>query len=291
MPQNLSGRNDAEQTLQHALDYAAHRFAVFPLHTPILQPDGKALCSCRRFDCKNVGKHPDGRIVRHGLLDASNDEAIVRAYWAFALCANVGVDPTSANVVIFDVDPRHDGDQSLARLEAQHAPLPPTWRVRTGGGGDHYYFARPEGPPIRCSNGMVGPGLDIKAQGGSVVGAGSLHVSGGRYAWLPGHHPEDIPLAPMPDWLAALARVDRGAPSSRDWHVVASTQVLEGERNSAITSFYGHLLARNVDARIATELVLGWNHLRCSPPLSDDEVLRICASIACRELARRAHRG
>jgi hypothetical protein len=291
MSENLSARNDAQPTLQFAMNYAARGFSVFPLYSPNFTPLGAVRCSCGNADCKSVGKHPHGNIVRHGLLDATTDLSVIKRWWASAAFANIGVDPASAGAVVLDIDPRHGGDQSLARLEKQHSSLPQTWQLRTGGGGRHFYFSQPDGPPIGCSNGRVGPGLDIKARGGSCVGAGSLHASGARYAWLPGHRPEDLPLAPMPDWLAALARVERSAHSSRDWRVVASTEVLEGQRNSTITSLYGHLLARNVDARIASELVLGWNHRHCSPPLSDNEVLRICASIAGRDLARRARRG
>ena len=39
--------------------------------------------------------------------------------------------------------------EKTAALEAQHGELPLTPRVRTGGGGWHYYFAWPDLPPGR----------------------------------------------------------------------------------------------------------------------------------------------
>src|SRR5262245_58130741 len=43
--------------------------------------------------------------------------------------------------MVLDVDPRHGGDTLLAKLIAEHGPLPLTPRVSTGGGGTHYHFA------------------------------------------------------------------------------------------------------------------------------------------------------
>ena len=42
-------------------------------------------------------------------------------------------------LIVLDIDPRHDGDSSLAELERDHE-FPSTWRVLTGGGGEHIIF-------------------------------------------------------------------------------------------------------------------------------------------------------
>ena len=55
--------------------------------------------------------------------------------------------------------------------------------------------------------------------------------------------------------------------------------VNEGERNSTIASLTGHLLWHGVDPQVALELMLAWNRLRCCPPLDDEEVARVVASI------------
>ena len=70
--------------LAAALRYAAAGIAVMPLHAPT--PAG---CTCRDgAGCGSPGKHPR---LRHGLLDASTDARLVRAWWARWPGANVGL--------------------------------------------------------------------------------------------------------------------------------------------------------------------------------------------------------
>ena len=45
----------------------------------------------------------------------------------------------------------------------------------------------------------VAPGLDVRTEGGQIVVAPSLHVSGQRYAWT-----HKLPPADLPHWLYAL---------------------------------------------------------------------------------------
>ena len=107
---------------------------------------------------------------------------------------------------MIDVDARHDGPQSLARLEAAHGPLPETVECRTGGGGRHLYFAHP-GVRVRNRVGIV-PGIDVRGDGGCVVAPPSIHPTGRSYAWVPGHGPDEVACARMTGWLLALIRDD-----------------------------------------------------------------------------------
>ena len=52
--------------------------------------------------------------------------------------------------------------------------LPHTWRVRTGGGGEHIIFQNTLG----IKGGDLDRGIEIKAKGGYIVGVGCKHVSG-----------------------------------------------------------------------------------------------------------------
>jgi hypothetical protein len=52
-------------------------------------------------------------------------------------------------------------DQTLAALEREHGPLPPTWRFLTGGGGEHILFRHPGGL-VPNSAGKIGPGIDVR---------------------------------------------------------------------------------------------------------------------------------
>jgi hypothetical protein len=80
--------------------------------------------------------------------------------------ANIGV--STANLIVLDVDPEHDGLASLRKLESEHGQLPLTWSVVTGSGGLHYYYRRSPGLeldlPIIASQQKVppfGPGIDV----------------------------------------------------------------------------------------------------------------------------------
>lgn len=208
---------------------------------------------------------------------ADGDE--IAAWFARWPDANVGiVTGRVSGVIVVDVDPQHRGDHSLRELEREYGALPPTVEAITGGGGRHLYFA----PTDSALHNRVGirPGIDLRGEGGCVVAPPSIHPSGRRYAWLAGRAPEALAPAALPPWFAALAR--GGAPSGHPlahWRKLVREGVDEGERNNTLASLTGHLLWRGVDPEVALELLLAWNRMRCRPPLPDDEVARVVASI------------
>jgi hypothetical protein len=184
-----------------------------------------------------------------------------------------------SGLVVLDVDPRHGGIASLSRWERQHGELPNTLEAQTGGGGRHLYFAHPGGE-LRNRVGLA-PGLDLRGDGGVIVAPPSVHPSGGRYRWLPGHAPEEARPAPLPGWLLEIARGEAPGSNSTNpgWRQRVSDTVPAGQRNEAIASFTGHLLWHGIDPDVARELLLCWNRAHCRPPLPDDEVTRTVESI------------
>lgn len=143
----------------------------------------------------------------HGVKDASVERASLEAWWQRWPCAGVGAATGgSSDLVVLDIDPRNGGDDSLADLEAQIGELPETPVSLTGGGGAHYLFHHPGGQvPNRTALGGFA-GLDLKADGGYIVAPPSVHPNGHEYVWNVMLHPADIPLAPCPPALLALAR-------------------------------------------------------------------------------------
>ena len=136
---------------------------------------------------------------------ASTDPDQIQAWWGQTPTANVGIATGArSNLLVLDVDPDKGGDESLHALESRYGPLPETIEVVTGNGGRHLYFQYP-GYPIASSAGKLGPGLDIRADGGQVVAPPSIHpVTGRSYEWEGAHHPDDISPAPVPHWLLRL---------------------------------------------------------------------------------------
>ena len=184
-----------------------------------------------------------------------------------------------SHLLVIDVDPAHGGFESVAAWEDQHGPLPATVECRTGGGGRHLYFSHPgEVTPNRVA---LAPGIDSRGDGGCVVAPPSLHASGRRYEWLPGRRPRDVAPAPMPHWLLGLVQPGRGRSGHplAHWRELVREGVDAGVRNSTLASLAGHLLWHGVDAQVVLELLVAYNRVRCRPPLQDDEVARVVASI------------
>lgn len=286
------------ERMEHVRLFHAHGLALLPLHFPF-ERWGEVVCSCVRETCAQGGKHPYGHLVRNGLHDASRDWTQLEGWFANS-CFNIGIVTGSASgVAAVDVDPRHGGDDTLARLEAEHGTLPPTWRFLTGGGGEHILFLHP-GRRVANSAGVLGPGLDVRGDGGMIVAPPSRHMSGRAYAISVDHHPDDVALAPMPGWLAAKivavdpagARSGTGAANKRstDWRAHVGAEHSEGKRNHAVAKLAGHLLRTRLDPHVVLALVQCWNRSHCAPPLTESEVASTVRSIAGRELERRERR-
>ncbi|QOF73632.1 bifunctional DNA primase/polymerase [Aminobacter sp. SR38] len=267
--------------------------AVLPLHLPVRRGD-RLVCSCGKIDCRQPAKHPIGKLVSRGLLDASKDRATIER-WFSNTTYNIGIATGAVSgIVALDIDPRHDGHETLAALEDRHGTLPLTWRFLTGGGGEHILFRHP-GDKIANSAGALGRGIDVRGDGGYIVAPPSTHICGRPYAISVDHHPDEVPLADLPEWLLdqLIGRKHGdavGKPVRRNWcRHVAETHA-EGQRNDAVARLAGHLLRARVDPRVCLMLIIAWNRLHCLPPLDDDEVVVTVRSIAAREIARREQR-
>ena len=91
-------------------------------------------------------------------------------------------------------------NKNSALTDNKNMALIDTLSVHTPSGGLHLYFGWP-GIELRCSAGVLGEGLDVRAEGGYVVAPPSrLRV--GDYSW----QDETAPVAPVPSWLVDLTR-------------------------------------------------------------------------------------
>jgi hypothetical protein len=112
----------------------------------------------------------------HGFKDATTDTKKIQKWWRLTPDANIGVATGAVSgVVVIDVD-GPDGEASLAKLEDQHGPVPVTFTVRTPR-GRHVYVRHPGGK-VKNSAGKLGPGLDIRGDGGYAVLPPSVRPDG-----------------------------------------------------------------------------------------------------------------
>jgi len=254
-----SSSNGTANLRAKALGLAADAWRVFPL-----QPNGRR------------------PLTRHGFLDATTNLSTVEQWWRMYPDANVAV-ATGGGVTVIDIDVKGgvDGEATWSHLRAVHGDVPMTRIVRTPSGGRHLYFLTPD-LTIHSSVGRLGPGIDVRSDGGYVVGAGV--IDGVAYTTLP------HPMAPAPDWLVELLLASdqetRAGRSPSDWGALARHGVGIGQRNVAVASLAGHLLRKGVHVGVVIELLCAWSDARCTPPLFRTEVVRCVQSIAGRELRR-----
>jgi hypothetical protein len=182
------------------------------------------------FPLKPRGKTP---LTEHGFHDATIDPEQIRRWWQETPEANVGVATGQVVVIDLDVDRSPPGDQVWTRLCQEHDAdaLGTPWSV-TRSHGYHLWYAPQAGVALRNSAGKIGPGIDVRANGGYVCAPPSTHPNGNPYYWvsaprslegkivapLIGWYEES--LAPLPRWvLDALApkpvKGSRPAPARR----------------------------------------------------------------------------
>lgn len=182
--------------LSAALDYAARGWPVF-----MLGRSKRPVANCT--PCREADDTHDREacpcLTCHGFYAASTDPDRVAAILAAVPTGQLALRTGAASgTVVVDVDPGHGGRTTMADL-INRGLLPPTRWVATGSGGAHLYYRHP-GHPVRCSQGNpgigLGPGIDVKADGGYVVLPPSVHPRTGRpYRWQPGRGMEEMPPA------------------------------------------------------------------------------------------------
>ena len=181
-----------------ALEYAQRGWRVFPLHGIV-----NGTCTCGRSDCSSAGKHP---LVRRGLYEATTDAGKIEDWWRRWRSANVGIATGAVSgIVVIDVDlPTAFG--SLARFMEHN--LPTTLTGLTGGGGIHLIYSSDDEVLGNSAGRLPGiedelPGIDLRGNGGYIVGPPSVHRSEGSYAWLDAHRA----VANAPGWLKQPERI------------------------------------------------------------------------------------
>jgi Bifunctional DNA primase/polymerase, N-terminal len=196
-----------------ALGYASRGVSVLPLHYPLThrsnlqpitgdqQPAVGTGCSCRDPGCGQIGKHPLGSLVPHGVKDATTNRARVLAWWTRHPQANIGL-ACGHRFDVLDID-GPAGTQAIRTLAAEHGLQSSGPLVRTGGGGWHLYLASTGLGNVR-PDGLAH--VDWRGRGGYVVAPPSRHASGHPYQWVPGRD-LDTPPGQVPAVL--LERLQR----------------------------------------------------------------------------------
>ncbi|MCL2012759.1 MAG: DUF3987 domain-containing protein [Cystobacterineae bacterium] len=171
--QKLLPELNGKTVLEAALAYAKSGIPVFP--------------------CNPTTRAP---LTSNGFYGATTDENQIRAWWKKHPNTLVGV-PTGSRsgFITLDVDRKNgkDGFQSLAELMSKHGVQLPQTRTRSTPHGTHFDFKNADG--IRNSESKLGPGLDVRGEGGYIIVAGK--TSEGEYVET--DHSE---VADLPEWFS-----------------------------------------------------------------------------------------
>jgi hypothetical protein len=253
-------------TLHSALELAAQGFRVFPLTADSKIPP-------RGFHWKE---------------EATSDPDRIRQLWATYPDCNVAV-ATGAGTIVLDVDVKNGkhGHESLESLEAMGLPLD-GFRARTASGGVHVYL-KTDHPHANSVNKLAKfPDIDIRCEGGYVVGPGST-IGGKTYdivqqggASLPGWlHETLLEAAPKHTERTEQPLVELDLPRN----VANAIEYLEKRAPEAIERGDGNDTTYKVAARMrsyglseskAWELMLDhWNEQKAMPVWSPDELLTV----------------
>jgi len=242
--------------ITHALRLAAQGLKLFPLSAGSKRPP----------------------LISDWEAGASSDPAVLTAWADKHLGCNFGIACGPSGLLVLDVDVKRTkaGMASLCALELDNGDLD-CLKVTSPTGGLHLYLRG----QAQSSVERVGPGLDVRSDGGYVVAPGAT-VDGKPYAYA-----NEKPIGAAPEWLLGLAgkplrRAEATLPAceldtpsamarAASWLAQAEPAV-QGNGGDALTLKTAmRVKDLGISEAACLELMASWNSL-CSPPWSAEEL-------------------
>jgi hypothetical protein len=218
---------------------------------------------------------------------ATCDRRQIEAWWRQWPQANIGVvTGHRSGLFVLDIDDYREGCE-WGRITTSYVVPETPWQ-RTGGGGQQRFFRAPDGVRLTNSAGSaIGAGIDTRGEGGYVVLPPSRHPSGRLYTWETDL--DDLPLAPVPDWLIAKCRADGGNGFKPAY--VLPEAIPDGHRNDELYRLACSLRAKGSTTEEIYAALVVLNQ-RCQHPLPDRELRTLTASAGSKpqgQTRREAH--
>lgn len=258
----------------------ARNVASFPLW-PVTN-DGK--CGCGNAACASVGKHPIYKWRELGV----GQKMAGPAGCGYGICTGM-----RSGFFVVDLDGEDAMQWWADRCAAADVEPWDTYSVNTARGA-HLYFALPaDGQSVKNSAGKIGPGVDIRGEGGFVCAPGTRHKSGVDYT----EQDPNAPVLDAPAWLLEMSDLYGAAPvnlgegtSTAPTPVDVTTPLgkervrlgqaacatmppsIQGENGSGALWAVALKLVRGLELPldVAFDLIDGIYNPRCAPPWEDD---------------------
>lgn len=249
--------------LSEALTYLSSGWGVYPAHSVNLET---GLCSCGKLNCSCPGKHPVGRWLEYQDRMPTRNEVKL---WFRSLDCNIGtITGRVSGLVVIDID----GQEGLKSMKL--LTLAPTLTARTGSGGLHLFYAIPkDSDPVSSRVGVL-KGIDIRADGGFIVLAPSMHKSGRAYRWV-----RTSNMAPFDrNAFDSFSRNNYNHYRTDEWASEALQGVSEGERSTTAARLAGRYAFLGLSPSEIMILLSEWNR-RNEPPLLDYDLEKTVRAI------------
>lgn len=263
--------------LKQILEYAELGWKILPVH--FITDENK--CSCNSVDCSSPAKHS---VINNWIEKATDNKVFLTKRWEREPRYNIGIlTGKKSNLVVLDVD-SIEGKSLFEKLSKDD---PQTVMVQTGKEvGKHIYylydedFAKENGGKISNKVRFL-EGMDLRSDGGYVLGVGSRHANGNFYKWI--NSPKDFKVQPMPKWLKNYLKNSTSKQNADASNVLKDLNITKeipsGRRNSSLFQI-AEKLHRNFGFEFddVKPIVENINEKYCNPPVSDKELENLCLS-------------
>lgn len=219
-----------------------------------------------------------------------------------------GIDCDRSHIVVIDVD-NHDGTNTglheWEKILLENQDIPSTFSVLTPNNGFHFYFLDTTEGEIKNSAGQLAPSIDVRANGGYVVGPNSTIIDEDGNKKVYSVFDND-PIRPLPDSLrkmildakttknnnnnSALTKndsVDNKNSDSETEELIVEAQkriitAKNGERNDTLNKEVFHLVQEGIDPEVVKNKLTG---IALAIGLSDEEIQKTIASATLKGLS------
>lgn len=193
-----------------------------PKYLPLCSFDHKGVTEKHKQACSRPGKVP---MIAKWPERASDNPTSLQRLFSKHPGLNLGMTlGGQVGVVGFDIDGVY-GQIKMEQLFDN--AIPSTWQFSTPGGGSRYLFRVPQGVILRkftdANPEAEHEELALLADGQMTVIPPSEHHKGGRYLWIEGKGPGDLPLAELPKIV--LERIKKGNSSKKFSKQMATADV------------------------------------------------------------------
>ena len=242
-----------------AIEYAKQGWAVFPL----LQND----------------KIP---IETGGFHNATTDLVTIEKWWTKNPNYNIGIATGSrSGFFVIDLDDNTKKENAKVKLDGKavfkkwcednYITPRATIVSKTGGGGTHLLFKLPNDTEIRNKTGLMSC-IDIRGDGGYIVAPPSIHKSGTKYQWATSWTKENI-NEPNKEFIDfALGKF--GKHERAEAYKAPQSEIYEGSRTETLFKLVSSLVFKGLSDEAIKAAVKEENEIKCSPPLTDQELER-----------------